>query len=56
MRESTYNVEENKKNVVYTSNTLVQDMISCIGDDIESIDSMKLIMKDENGENVISLE
>lgn len=42
MRESTYNVEENKKNVVYTSNTLVQDMISCIGDDIERIDARVL--------------
>lgn len=27
-----------------------------VDDNIESIDSMKLIMKDENGENVISLE
>ena len=42
MRESTYNVDENRKNVVYTSNTLVQDMISCIGNDIERIDARVL--------------
>lgn len=42
MQESTYNIEENKKNVVYTSDTLVSNMLSCVGDEIERIDARVL--------------
>lgn len=42
MQESTYNIEENLKNVVYTSDRLVSNMLSCVKDEIERIDARVL--------------
>lgn len=42
IRESTYNIAENKKNVVYTSDRLVSEMLSSVKDEIERIDSRVL--------------
>ena len=42
MNYSTYNIEENQKNVVYTSDKLVSDMLSCVKDEIERIDARVL--------------
>lgn len=42
MSNSTYNIEENKKNVVFTSDRLVTDMLSSVNDEIERIDSRVL--------------
>ena len=42
MTNSTYNIEENQKNVVYTSDKLVSNMLSCIKDEIERIDARVL--------------
>lgn len=39
---SQYNIEDNQKNVVYTSDKLVSDMLSCVKDDIERIDARVL--------------
>lgn len=37
-----YNIEDNLKNVVYTSSKLVSDMLSCVTDEIERIDARVL--------------
>ena len=42
MTNSIYNIEENQKNVVYTSDKLVSDMLSCVKDEIERIDARVL--------------
>lgn len=42
IQNSTYNVDENQKNVVYTSGKLVSDMLSSVKDEIERIDSRVL--------------
>lgn len=42
MTNSTYNIEENQKNVVYTSDKLVSNMLSCVKDEIERIDARVL--------------
>ena len=42
IRESTYNIEENQKNVVYTSDRLVTEMLSSVKDEIARIDSRVL--------------
>lgn len=42
LKNSTYNIKENQKNVVYTSDNLVSDMLSCVKDEIERIDSRVL--------------
>ena len=42
MTNSTYNIEEDQKNVVYTSDKLVSDMLSCVKDEIERIDARVL--------------
>lgn len=40
--ESTYDIIENQKNVVYTSDALVSNMLSCVQDEIERIDARVL--------------
>lgn len=42
MQESTYNFEDNLKNVVYTSDKLVNNMLQSVQDEIERIDSRVL--------------
>lgn len=42
LQSSTYNIEDNQKNVVYTSDKLVSDMLSSVKDEIERIDSRVL--------------
>lgn len=42
MQESTYNIEDNVKNVVYTSNKLIDKMLSSITDETERIDARVL--------------
>lgn len=42
LHNSTYNIAENQKNVVYTSDKLVSDMLSSVKDEIERIDSRVL--------------
>lgn len=40
--QSTYDIIENQKNVVYTSDALVSNMLSCVQDEIERIDARVL--------------
>ncbi len=40
--KSAYNISENPKNVVYTSDKLVADMLSCVQNEIERIDARVL--------------
>ena len=42
MQQSTYNITENQKNVVYTSDRLVSNMLSCVKDELERIDARVL--------------
>ena len=42
MNQSTYNIENNQKNVVYTSNKLVSNMLSSINNEIGRIDARVL--------------
>ena len=42
MTNNTYNIKDNQKNVVYTSETLVSNMLSCVKDEIERIDARVL--------------
>ena len=42
LQNPTYNIEENQKNVVYTSDKLVSEMLSCVKDEIARIDARVL--------------
>lgn len=42
MQQSNYKIEENKKNVVYTPDTLVHEMLACIQNEVERIDARVL--------------
>ena len=42
MTINTYNIKDNQKNVVYTSEKLVSNMLSCVKDEIERIDARVL--------------
>lgn len=42
MQQSTYIIEDNQKNVVYTSDRLVSNMLACVRDEIERIDARVL--------------
>ena len=42
MTINTYNIKDNQKNVVFTSEKLVSNMLSCVKDEIERIDARVL--------------
>lgn len=42
MEQSSYNIEDNGKNVVYTSDKIVSEMLSCVKDEIDRIDARVL--------------